>query len=95
VVPSIVPDRRVEAHQGPAQLLVVPPVDRFTRITRLTRRDRELAADERHLLDGRPQYAGTDVPVLGGEPVLPHVGRLDHVVVDRDDLRELTHGPRW
>ena len=37
-------------------------------------------------LDARPALA----PLLG-QPRLPHVRRLDHVVVDADDLRQLTH----
>ena len=49
----------------------------------------ELAADEGHLAQRRPHDAGPIVLVLGGQPVLPDVRRLDHVVVDRDDLREV------
>ena len=37
-------------------------------------------------------HPGPDVAVLRRQAVLPHVGVLDDVVVDRDDLREVLHG---
>jgi hypothetical protein len=85
-------DGRVHTEQRPLEVLVVPPVDRRARRARL---DLELAAAVLDLGHRRPHDPRPDLEVLGGEAVLPHVGRLDHVVVDRDDHRQgLGHGHR-
>jgi hypothetical protein len=44
------------------------------------------AAHVAHTGDAPALDAGAPVPVAGGQPGLPHVGRLDDVVVDADDL---------
>jgi hypothetical protein len=53
---------------------------------------REVAADERHLTQRRTLDPRPDVEILLRQPLLPHVGRLHHVVVYRDDLRDVGHG---
>ena len=50
------------------------------------------AADVAHRADAAPLDLRAAVLVLRRQPGLPHVGRLDDVVVDADDLRELRHG---
>ena len=52
----------------------------------------ELAADEGHLPHRRPHRPRADLLVLGRQAVLPDVGRLDDVVIDGDDFREVPHG---
>ena len=79
------PDGGVDPEQRPLELLVVPPVHRDAASARL---DLERAAAELDLGHGRPHNPRSHLEVLGGEAVLPHVGRFDHVVVDRDDHRQ-------
>ena len=82
----------VDAQQRPLEVLVVPPVDRHALGAGL---DLERPAPVLHLGHGRAHDPRPDLGVLGGEAVLPHVGRLDHVIVDRDDHRQgLRHGHR-
>jgi hypothetical protein len=50
------------------------------------------AADVLHPAHAPALDAGAVGPVPLGQPRLPHVGRLDDVVVDADDLGELGHG---
>jgi hypothetical protein len=50
------------------------------------------AADVAHAGDAPALDAGAAVAVAGGQPALPHVGRLDDVVVDADDLGDHGHG---
>ena len=82
-------DGRVDAEQRALQVLVVPPVGRGALGAGL---DGELAADEGDLAHRGPDDPRADVVVLRREPVHPDVGRLDHVVVDRDDHRHVGHG---
>ena len=85
-------DGGVDAQQRPLEVLVVPPVDRYALGTGL---DLQLPAPELDLGHGRPHDPRPDLGVLRGEAVLPDVGWLDDVVVDRDDLRQgLRHGHR-
>jgi len=84
------PDGRVHPQQRALQVLVVPPVDReaLAPLFHLQR-----TAPELDLGHGRPHNPRPDLGVLGREAVLPHVGRFDDVVVDRDDQRQrLGHG---
>src|SRR5262249_38683075 len=56
------------------------------------------AGYEREAAEALANDARTLLPVLLREPALPHVRRLHHVVVDADDLGNLTHArnlPRW
>src|SRR5262249_55233735 len=48
---------------------------------------RKNAADELHVLDLAPLEPRPHALELLGQAVLPHVRRLDHVVVDGNDLR--------
>ena len=83
-------DGGVDPQQRALQVLVVPPVDGHAFGARL---HLERAAPVLHLGHGGAHDPRPDLGVLGGEAVLPHVGRLDHVVVDRDDHRQgLRHG---
>jgi len=83
--------RCVEPDERSLEVLVKPPVHVLTGAG-LAHLGLEETADERDLLHRRPHDPGTDLGVLGRQPVLPHSGRLDDVVVDRDDPRELAHG---
>ena len=54
----------------------------------------EDAADELHVLHLAAVETRPDLPVRRRQAVLPDAGRLDHVVVDRDDLGDLRHDRR-
>jgi hypothetical protein len=75
---------------GDLLVLVDPPVAQRTVVGRLVR---EHAADEGHVASPL-HHPRARVAVLGGQPRLPHVGRLDHVVVHRDDARQVVDGHR-
>ena len=81
----VVPRARVEHLVAPLEVFVDPPVGLGPVAA--------LAEDLVPLdpLDGRPvaDDLGAAVAVLRGKPRLPHVRRLDDVVVDRDDHRDL------
>ena len=49
-------------------------------------------AVELQVLDALALDPRADVAVLRRQPVVPHVGRLDDVVVDADDLGQHLHG---
>ena len=89
--PRAVSRRRCQAGSADAQVLVEPPVGSGPSVPGCqvnlppTKSSRHRGADD----------AGADVGVLGGQPVLPDVGGLDDVVVDRDDLRQLAMGRSW
>jgi hypothetical protein len=84
-------DGGVEARERTTQVLVEPPVGQRALVTLLAGDGGELAADERHLLDGEALDARAHVVVLLREAVGPDRGRLGHVVVDGNDLGQFTH----
>ena len=85
-------DGGVDPQERALEVLVVPPVDGHALRPGL---DLERAAAELHLGHGGAHNPRPDLGVLGREAVLPHIGRLDHVIVDRDDHRQgLRHGYR-
>ena len=88
---AIEPDCGVEASEWATKIFVEPPIDWFTRVTRVTRNCSELAADEGHLLDGRPHDARCLGEKLLGHTIGPDGRWLDDVVIDRDDLWKLAH----
>src|SRR5436853_2275873 len=66
------------------QVLVQPPVAQRALGTDAIG---HLPADERHRAERCAHRAGTDIAVLRGKALLPDVGRLDDVVVNRNDPR--------
>jgi len=76
------PDGRVDAQERATEFLVVPPVG--GRALGAGGHG-ELAADVGDLAHRCPDDSGADVLVLRREAVHPDIGRLDDVVIDRDD----------
>jgi hypothetical protein len=72
------------------QVLVDPPVGG---LAVRVHRDPVLAADVGEFTDPGGQRLGAAVAVLGRQPGVEEVGRLDHVVVDADDAGQFgRHG---
>jgi hypothetical protein len=94
LVPAVA-DGGVEAGEGAVQVLVDPPVADGSVVAGFAHDGLEPAAEERHFLQRRADYARAGVQVLLGQPVLPDVGGLHGVVVDGDDQRRVAWSVAW
>ena len=81
----------VETRQRATQVLVEPPVGQGALFALLAGDGRELATDERHLLDGEALDARAHVVVLLRKTVGPDRGGLGDVVIDGNDLGQFAH----
>ncbi len=86
------PRRGHDSGHRVAQVLAEPPVAPRAVLARIGLAVAVDAADEAHLRDLAALHPGADRLELLGQTVLPDIGRLHDVIVDRDDLGKLVRG---